>query len=181
MDLCKACQTSLQCTSVFSSFALKLENEATLPLKDIAPRSSQMSPEDPHKPIRIYIGGLILGVNTWYMFFCFFKLFAGYAYCVHDFFFDWCISQEKLLVDVHHSLSKGLNGTIKLLLLHVHAVRLPVGAIVECFTSISWSCWLSSIQESLQNTFKSSSDSTWTQTGDECCNLGAILTMTVPI
>ena len=76
MDLCIACQTSLQCTSVFSSFALKLENEATLPLKDIAPRSSQMSPEDPHKPIRIYIGGLILGVNTWYMFFCFFKLFA---------------------------------------------------------------------------------------------------------
>ena len=35
-----------------------------------------MSPEDPHKPIRIYIGGLILGVNTLYMFFCFFKLFA---------------------------------------------------------------------------------------------------------
>ena len=35
-----------------------------------------MSPEDTHKPIRIYIGGLILGVNTLYMFFCFFKLFA---------------------------------------------------------------------------------------------------------
>ena len=35
-----------------------------------------MSPEDSHKPIRIYIGVLILGVNTLYMFFCFFKLFA---------------------------------------------------------------------------------------------------------
>ena len=35
-----------------------------------------MSPEDSHKPIRIYIGGLILGVNTLYMLFCFFKLFA---------------------------------------------------------------------------------------------------------
>ena len=35
-----------------------------------------MSPEDSHKPIRIYIGGLILGVNTLYMFFCFFELFA---------------------------------------------------------------------------------------------------------
>ncbi len=28
-----------------------------------------------HKPIRIYMGGLILGVNTLYMLFCFFKLF----------------------------------------------------------------------------------------------------------
>ena len=35
-----------------------------------------MSTEDTHKPIRIYIGVLILGVNTSYMFFCFFKLFA---------------------------------------------------------------------------------------------------------
>ena len=35
-----------------------------------------MSPEDTHKPIRIYIGGLILGANSLYMFFCFFKLFA---------------------------------------------------------------------------------------------------------
>ena len=35
-----------------------------------------MSPEDTHKPIRFYIGGLILGVNTLYMFFCFFELFA---------------------------------------------------------------------------------------------------------
>ena len=35
-----------------------------------------MSPEDTHKAIRIYIGDLILGVNTLYMFFCFFKLFA---------------------------------------------------------------------------------------------------------
>ena len=35
-----------------------------------------MSPEDSHKPLRIYKGGLILGVNTLYMFFCFFKLFA---------------------------------------------------------------------------------------------------------
>ena len=35
-----------------------------------------MSPEDTHQPIRIYIGGLILGVNTLYMLFCFFKLFA---------------------------------------------------------------------------------------------------------
>ncbi len=28
-----------------------------------------------HKPIRIYMGGLILGVNTLYRVFCFFKLF----------------------------------------------------------------------------------------------------------
>ena len=35
-----------------------------------------MSPEDTHKPIRFYIEGLILGVNTLYMFFCFFELFA---------------------------------------------------------------------------------------------------------
>ena len=35
-----------------------------------------MSPEDTYKPIRFYIGGLILGVNTLYMFFCFFELFA---------------------------------------------------------------------------------------------------------
>ena len=35
-----------------------------------------MSPEDTHKPIRIYIGGLILGINTLYMLFYFFKLLA---------------------------------------------------------------------------------------------------------
>ncbi len=28
-----------------------------------------------HKPIRIYMGGLILGINTLYKLFCFFKLF----------------------------------------------------------------------------------------------------------
>ncbi len=28
-----------------------------------------------HKPIRIYMGGLMLGVNTLYRLFCFFKLF----------------------------------------------------------------------------------------------------------
>ncbi len=28
-----------------------------------------------HKPIRVYMGGLILGVNTLYRLFCFFKLF----------------------------------------------------------------------------------------------------------
>ena len=33
----------------------------------IAPCSSQMSPEDTYKPIRIYMGGLILGVNTLYI------------------------------------------------------------------------------------------------------------------
>ena len=37
-----------------------------------------MSPEDTHKAVRIYVGarGLILGVNTLYMLFCFFKLLA---------------------------------------------------------------------------------------------------------
>ncbi len=29
-----------------------------------------------HKPIILYMGGLILGINTWYRFFCFFKLFS---------------------------------------------------------------------------------------------------------
>ncbi len=28
-----------------------------------------------HKPIKIYMGGVILGVNTLYRLFCFFKLF----------------------------------------------------------------------------------------------------------
>ena len=36
-----------------------------------------MSPENTHKPIRIYMGGLILGANTLYKLFCFFKLFAA--------------------------------------------------------------------------------------------------------
>ena len=35
-----------------------------------------MSPENAHKLIRIYIGGLILGVNTLYMLSCFLKQFA---------------------------------------------------------------------------------------------------------
>jgi len=45
-------------------------------LKPIAPYSSQMSPENAHKLIRIYIGGLILGINTLYMLSCFLKQFA---------------------------------------------------------------------------------------------------------
>ncbi len=38
-----------------------------------------------HKPIRIYMGGLILGVNTLYRLFCFFKLFpmVGKGLTVH--------------------------------------------------------------------------------------------------
>ncbi len=39
-----------------------------LPMTDICVMSS-------HKPIRIYMEGLILVVNTLYRFFCFFKLF----------------------------------------------------------------------------------------------------------
>jgi len=35
-----------------------------------------MSPENAHKQIRIYMGGLILGVNTFYMHSCFLKQFA---------------------------------------------------------------------------------------------------------
>jgi len=35
-----------------------------------------MSPVNSHKPIKIYKGGLILGVSTMYMLFCFFLLFA---------------------------------------------------------------------------------------------------------
>ncbi len=34
-----------------------------------------MSPENTHKLMGFYMEGLILGVNTMYMFFCFFKLF----------------------------------------------------------------------------------------------------------
>jgi len=41
-----------------------------------APYSSQMSPENAHKLIRIYMEGLILGVNTLYMLSCFLKQFA---------------------------------------------------------------------------------------------------------
>jgi len=35
-----------------------------------------MNPENSHKPIRFYMGDLILDVNTLYMLFCFFKLLA---------------------------------------------------------------------------------------------------------
>jgi len=35
-----------------------------------------MSPENAHRLIRIYMGGLILGVNTLYMLSCFLKQFA---------------------------------------------------------------------------------------------------------
>jgi len=35
-----------------------------------------MSPENAHKLIRIYMGGLILGINTLYMLSCFLKQFA---------------------------------------------------------------------------------------------------------
>ncbi len=34
-----------------------------------------MSPENTHKLMEFYMEGLILGVNTTYMLFCFFKLF----------------------------------------------------------------------------------------------------------
>ncbi len=34
-----------------------------------------MSPENTHKLMAFYMEGLILGVNTMYMLFCFFKLF----------------------------------------------------------------------------------------------------------
>ena len=45
-------------------------------IKPFAPYSSQMSPENAHKLIRIYMGGLLLGVNTLYMLSCFLKQFA---------------------------------------------------------------------------------------------------------
>jgi len=35
-----------------------------------------MSPENAHKLIRIYMGGLILGINTLYILSCFLKQFA---------------------------------------------------------------------------------------------------------
>jgi len=35
-----------------------------------------MSPKNAHKLVRIYMGGLILGVNTLYMLSCFLKQFA---------------------------------------------------------------------------------------------------------
>ena len=35
-----------------------------------------MSPQNAHKLIRIYMGGLILGVNTLYMLSCFLRQFA---------------------------------------------------------------------------------------------------------
>jgi len=45
-----------------------------------------MSPENAHKLIRIYMGGLILGVNTLYTLSCFLKQFAlvdkGLMFCI---------------------------------------------------------------------------------------------------
>jgi len=38
-----------------------------------APYSSQMTLENAHKLIRIYMGGLTLGINTLYMLSCFLK------------------------------------------------------------------------------------------------------------
>ncbi len=38
------------------------------------PYSNGMSPENTHKLMGLYMEGLILGVNTMYMLFCFFKL-----------------------------------------------------------------------------------------------------------
>ncbi len=43
------------------------------------------APGAAHKPIRIYMGGLILGVNTLYMIFCFFNsLPTNDGKCRHD-------------------------------------------------------------------------------------------------
>ena len=39
--------------------------------------AAKFSPEISHKLMGIYMGGLILGVNTLYRLFCFFKLFAS--------------------------------------------------------------------------------------------------------
>jgi len=48
-----------------------------------------MSPENAHKLIRIYMGGLILGVNTLYMLSCFLKLFALVGKGLITFYDPW--------------------------------------------------------------------------------------------
>ncbi len=49
--------------------------------------SARMSPENTHKLMGFYMEGLILGVNTLYMLFCFFKQFLigcmGLSYSVY--------------------------------------------------------------------------------------------------
>jgi len=45
-------------------------------LKTYAPYTAHMSLENAHKLIRIYMGGLILGVDALYMLSCFLKQFA---------------------------------------------------------------------------------------------------------
>ena len=45
-------------------------------LKPYAPYRARMSPENAHKLVRIYMRGLVLGVNTLYVLSCFLKQFA---------------------------------------------------------------------------------------------------------
>ncbi len=48
-----------------------------------------MRHELPYTPIRIYMGGLILGVNTLYRLFCFFKLFPMVGKGLNYFLIEW--------------------------------------------------------------------------------------------
>ena len=54
-----------------------------------------MSPENAHKLIRIYMGGLILGVNTLYMLSCFLKQFALVGNGLNG-VKNWCVGCEHL-------------------------------------------------------------------------------------
>ena len=66
-----------------------------------------MSPENAHKLIRIYMGGLILGVNTLYMLSCFLQQFALVGkglidYCIQDI----CVKRYHGIIIIFVAVSK---------------------------------------------------------------------------
>jgi len=69
--------------------ALKLAGKAKQQEQPNTPYRAHMSLENTHKPIRIYMEGLILGANTLYKLFCFFKLFAAIGKGINQFRYMW--------------------------------------------------------------------------------------------
>ncbi len=80
-----------------------------------------------HKPIRTYMGGLILGVNTLYRLFCFFKLFPMVGkglQCLFD-IVDWehTTKMAKLVRCVHEHTTEPFSSTS---VIQPSAVQLPL-------------------------------------------------------